>query len=709
MPQDQIAEILKFDPKRKEKKKPSEQDEIAEILKFDPKKIGGTYQPAPSPVPGGTSPVSTITGKPIEEYVPGEEPSANMWTLIKAGMVDDPEIQKKIYAEARGIPVNRYRVFNGEIIFRDEKGNWQRETGELPADLVKRFLTQTASHPSVSLGTLGAIAGAPGAVAGAIGGAGIRKGIGALAFGEEQTTAGNLLNLSIEGLLAAAGEGLGKVIGRIFARLKPGAHGPMKYAGREIAEGLLTREDHAKAEAIRAIAKRYDIELAPHQLYDKEGMTNIWSYLRKHPATADNIRTFEDALSDQSDKAIQTFIKELGGYEETPFVLGKKLQEAATNSIKSAKEVRRVAASPHYQKAFTDAPDVDIKPVIEYIDTELATAKGEIRTQLNRAKKILEKPDLPKVIGEGEEAILNYDTSLQGLHGSKIEFDRIIENARQDSLGNTVKRQYQKIKDLLIEQMDGASPEYAAARRSFKELSEPVEKLKQSVIGELDRLTKEGTIAKAPHKLLDLASMPDAQLLRTARKSFDEKLWKRTVGSYIRDVYEGLKVTEEGKVVNAVGKLHKRFFGSQKQREIMRAALDPQQYKAFEDLMTIFQRAAIGTRQQSMTAPYQAIAREFGEIPGSAIYRWGMFPRQQATSFVFGKWNDILISGRQADLIEALLSPNALKQIKKLKPLTPGSRRLIDGFAVYTTMISTKLGIEDIGKKIPGEQRKGQR
>ena len=141
----------------------------------------------------------------------------------------------------------------------------------------------------------------------------------------------------------------------------------------------------------------------------------------------------------------------------------------------------------------------------------------------------------------------------------------------------------------------------------------------------------------------------------------------------------------------------------------MRAAMAPKEYKAFEDLMTIFQRAAVGTARQSMTAPYQAIAREFGEIPGSVFYRWGMFPRQQASMWIFGKWNEILIAGRQAELIEVLVSPDALKQIRRLKPLTPGSRRLIDALAVYTTLISTKLGLEDIGKELPGERQESRR
>jgi len=694
-----IKEVLKFDPGRKQTP-PVDDSVIKEVLKFDPGRIGGTYQPKPSPFPGGTGPISTITGKPETIYVPGEDPGANMATLAKVGYVDDPKKKIEIFAKARGIPISEYRTFNGEIIFRNSQGRWQKEVGEMPISALKKGVVQTLTNPAIIGGVVGAVGGPKTALLGAMGGEGIRKAVGAAAFGEEQTTAGNILDMATEGVLAGAGEIGGKGIRAIMGRFKMGPRKVIKYAGHEIIEGALKPQDHAKAEVVRAIARSHGIDLAPHQLYDKEGMTNIWMYLRKHPVTSDKIRAFEDQLANQSDEAIQKFIRDMGGFEETPFIVGEKLQKMASKSIESAKTIRRNLASPLYQKAFKAEATVDIKPVIEYIDVELATAKGEVRNQLLKAKNILEKPDLPK----GTKPELSWDTSLQGLHGSKVEFDRIIKNAQKDSLGNTIKRHYQKIQNTLLEQMDAASPDYAAARQRFAELSEPVDALKQSVLGELDRLMKEGAIAKAPGKLLDLTNMPDAELLKKAKATIepqDPEAWRNMVGSYIRDVYEGLRVTEEGKVVNAVGKLHKKLFGSQKQREIMQAAMSPDEYKNLESLMTVFQRAAIGTRSQSMTQPFRMIEEQFGKIPGSKAYRFGMFPRQATVESLFGKWNDVLVSGRQRELLKALTSKDAVEQIKKLKPLTPGSKKLIDGLSVYTTMISTKIGLEDIGEELP--------
>ena len=256
--------------------------------------------------------------------------------------------------------------------------------------------------------------------------------------------------------------------------------------------------------------------------------------------------------------------------------------------------------------------------------------------------------------------------------------------------------------------MDQSSPGYAAARQRYAELSQPVEALKKSVIGELDKMTKESVIAKSPHKLLDLSSMPDAKLLKVARQSIepqDPRLWKQMVGGYIRDTYEGLKVTQgEGRIYNPAGKLYQKLFGSSKQREIMRAALNNEEYTALSDLMTVFQRASVGTGRQSMTAPFQQIEQQIVSPMQGRLYQFARSPKNTAVDWVFGRWNDILMSGRQGALLDVITSPDAIEQIKRLKPLSPGSKQLIEGLATYTALIAPKIGLEDIGSTLPGER-----
>ena len=863
----EVDEVLKFDP-GPNFKRPSQDDIVNEVLKFDPMRpkeeatpppVGGTFQPKPSPFPGGTGPISTITGKPETRFVSGEEPGAEFVPMMKAGFVDDPYIKAKIFSEARGVPISRYRVNSkGNIEFKDNKGSWQREVSELPIHQVKQILANIIAHPSTTLGTMGAImGGAGGAIIGAMGGETLRKGIAAGVYGEKQTAFGNLVDVGMEGLFALGGELAGKIFTGGINKFLTRKIKPLQLAGQEVREQLLSPQDHAKALWIQRLADQHNITLAPHQLYDKEGMMNVWKYLRKHPVTSDAVRTFEDNLAKQSDEAINGFIKEMGGFKKTPYTLGTRTQEVAEEIISEAIEKRSLAASPIYKEAFEKAPPVDIEPVIGFIDDKLEVAKGNIRTHLLKTKKILQEPDLPKKLMEPwdmtkEELIANppkgyayksgrgyaaqrgdkvtnisdsffelgvaekkalinhevghdlvrnfnknykdvfdplkkgmgkdaygqnremyenpfgfrenpeeiiadtytslfeknpyeaggkfdnlrkrvakiairegkpvppevlaeypelaketllpgtgtgkFDTSLEGLHSAKISIDDEIAKAEKARTGN-VAFNYREIKKMLLDQMDKASPEYAQARKTFASKSEPVNRLKESVIGELSQLKTDKTVSGVAAKLLYIKDMPDEILLKEAKAVIfkkDPDLWNEIIGSYIRDVYQNLRIAEEGgKVLNVPGKMYKALYGNPKQRGILEAAMSSDQFKSFESLMQVFQRASIGVGKESMTAPFQAIGETMGVIPGSKIYRYAMFPKQAIVETAFKKWNDILVAGRQTELIKALASPDVIKKLEAIKPLKPGSKKFIEAFSVFTALIVDKVEIPE--------------
>lgn len=710
---DEIDEILKFVPKSGGGQPKG--DEIDEILKFVPKStlpVGGTYQPKPSPVPGGTPPISTITGKPETEYVPRDEPGASFATSMKTGLVDDPGTKVRIYAEARGIPVTRYRNRQGNIEFLNGKGRWQREVSEIPLDMLKAGVAGAVTDPRTYTGTAGAMIGGPkGAVAGSMAGGLIRKVIGAAVYGEPQSGLQNLLDIGMDGIFALGGEamalpvkaGVNKYLGGAAAR-------KLRFAGSEIQRGMLTPADHAKALYVQRIASQHGITLAPHQIYDKEGMTNMWMYLRKHPLTSDAVRSFEDNLAGQTDDAINRFIKDMGGYGDTPYGIGTRLKDAAGRAVDASIETRRAAARPHYQAAFDENPMVDVRPVVDYLNTELQNAKGPVRDALLHAKKLLEKPDLPRktkatVEGGGEYDVpvarteVSYDTSLQGLHGTKMALDELVEKSRDGSLGNTTRRLYQNVKKLLLEQMDAASPAYKTAREQFAEKSDPVDRLMENVIGQLADLGKDKQIGQASRILLSPTNMPDAALLREARavvEAVDPALWKQTVGSYIRDVYENLLTTEEGKVFNAAGKLQKQLFGSVKRRQLMEAAMSPQEFARFSELMQIFQRAGIGTSRQSMTQPFAMIEKEMLPKFGSKAYQFAKAPKDTIVDWAFGKWNDMLLAGRQDALLGALVQPDVVDQLRSIRRLTPGSKKMIESFGVLTALVADRVDAADI-------------
>jgi hypothetical protein len=658
--------------------------------------VGGTYE--------STGEISTIHGKPIKKFVGMEQPEAGFGTLMKSSFVDDPEIKKKIFAESRGIPESQYRTgAEGNIEFQTPSGGWQREVSELPLSKVKLVGAETVAHPGSYLAPAGVLVGPWGPPAGAAAGEVIRKGIGTLVYGEKRKPLSDLLDIGLQAGGALTGEAVGKALGYGVNRYLGRSAGALRKAGTEIVKAELTPQEHAQALVLQTIARSHGIELAPHQLYDKKGMTNIWQYLREHPATSDSVQVFEKNLAQNSNEAIEKFIQQMGGRQKTPYTLGKEVQGAAEGAIEAATKKRSRLAGRIYKKAFEENPEVDVKPIIDFIETEAGSAKGPIYDSLQAAKKLLMKPDLPKKSPAGQlvdefgnpltPATVSYDTSLQGLHHSKMALDDLIAGARQTGIGNTSKRNLVRIKEMLLKQMKEASPAYEAARIKFEKLSRPIDRFRESVIGEIADLGKDPAIAKIPQKLLSIGSMPDELLLREARQAIEKKnpeIWKQLVGEYIRDTYDHIKTTQEGKVFNIAGKLKQKLFGSPEQQRLMRAAMDPADYQNYSNLMLVFERAAIGTATQSKTAPFLAMDRALNPQFAAKTEELIAEPRRTAAKWLVKKMDDIMMHGEQGKIFDALRSPDVVRKLERMKRLSPRSQNFIDELSVLTALIGEK-------------------
>jgi hypothetical protein len=795
----EIEEALKFDPGPAVKS--TRDDEIEQALKFDPGPVGGTFQPKPSPFPGGAPPVSAITGKPETQFVPGSEPDARFTTMMKAGLVDDPVTKVKIFAEGRGIAIadiaKRYRIQDGKIEFKADDGKWQREVSDIPMAQVIQGGAQVLSHPSTYLATAGAALGPAGAVGGAIAGEEARRLIGKHVYGEPQEFTDRLITLTLEGTFALGGEMAGKLINGTINRFMTRKAKNLKFAGKEIKEGLLKPADHAKALYIKSLADQHGITLAPHQLYDKEGMTNVWKYLRKHPLTSDSVQEFEKTLEGQADDAIDGFIRKMGGYKDTPKALGDKLKLQASHAIEGAEDARAATAKPYYEAAFDKTPTIDTERLMKELDLNkqsiARTSDLDIPDVKTMVKEIDKAPDAPptiKIKGEDEAGYASRiskdyqritgkevpmtkselgTANIEGFKKRNEEIEKILKSGKPEAgiyaptksvtvdisdataeidrlLSETVKgdpsytalrrlklmldaaagdprkldrikrsgidnvltktktnrtltREMTLVKKQLTDAMDAQIPDYSAARGIYGKwgMAPPIDRLKESVIGQLADMEGDKALSQSVKKLFSATNMPDHTVLREARKVIvaqDPDLWRESVGAYIRDIYQDLIVTEEGKVANAVGKLQKRLLGSKRQKMIMQEAFGgakSKDYKTFESLMTVFQRAAIGASKESMTAPFQQIEKELAGEMGSGVYKAFSTPKQFAVDKAFGWWNDALLQGRQGALLDALTAPNVQTKISKLKQLTPRGRRFWETFSVMATMVSSKM------------------
>ena len=725
--------------------------------------------------------------------------------MIQTTFVDDPVSKAKIYAKARGIPIpeiaTRYRLTqDNDIEFRTNEGQWQRETPEIFSGMSAEMVANIVGHPSTYLGTAGAaVAGPKGAVLGAMGGEAARKAIGRFAYDEPQTIAGNLIDIGLEGLLALGGEFVGKVINSSVNRYLT-RKGPriLKRAGAEIHGGQLQPADHARAEYLKQLAEKHGITLLPHQLYDKANMTDMWIYLRKHPLTANAIQKFDDALENETHRAIEGYIGQMGGYAEESFAMGTKLKSAATDAIKDVEEARKAAARPYYEAAKDETPIADIdrlkqelrfneekiakggpakqpdvKTMVSEIqasgsavptmqingedkkayasriakdyqriigkDIPMVAPKGgpdidQIRRRNEQIKSIIagaeppddffplptRKPqaDVPEAIAEidrlmaetvpddpSHKALKKIKTMITDAQGSVRKLDRIKRSAmdsvlRKEKADPTLKYELQRVKDALTTSIDIQFPDYEAARGIYGKygMAQPIEDLKLSVIGVLSQLEKVGDIENAVAKIFGAGKkVPSYEGIIRARKAImdqDPELWRRAVAHHIREMHGAAQYAQSGEIINHAGKMHQSLFGSRNKQRAMAAAFggeNTREYKTFKGMMEVLQRAATGKTGQSITHFAGEIKENITPRMGSKMYQFLSRPKQYVIDATFAWWNDMLMRGRQEDLLKALIDPQIQAKIAQIKPLKPRSKRFIEGLATATALIATKI------------------
>ena len=330
---------------------------------------------------------------------------ASFLTQLKTGLVDDPQTQMKIYAATRFPDLSeeerlkRYGIHEGEIVYLGDDDKVYRETPDTYWEKAKRFTAQEGAHlPSYLLGVLGFSAGGIGGAAiGAGAGEMIRKEIAGRVYEEPQTPAELGKSVTLEAALGAGGEIAGRVAGRAIGRIGRKRGGRLAVeAGRD-----LTKIDLGKVEVIRKRAKRYGIDLLPPQTTESQELINKFTLLGDLERSADFIREAKKLQVRQIDDAVYHFLDEIAP-AVSPYKAGKQAVEAARAGIRRPVNIRRAKAAPIYKKAFQEAPDVNIESVITHIDEKLKTAKGDVRSHLQRAKELLMKPD----VEEGARALV---------------------------------------------------------------------------------------------------------------------------------------------------------------------------------------------------------------------------------------------------------------------------------------------------------------
>lgn len=690
----------------KQQKKPFTEDRVLKLL------TGEGLKMIQSPIPGEkgktrllqtseqpTGAIDVRSGKPIMKPVSIKEKTADFGTLVKTGLVDDPQTKINILAKDRGISPQRYGIIDGEIVYLGDDGVLYYETRQTRLGKLKREIAEAIPHaPEIAL-SAALVPQGPGAVAiGAAGGAGIRKLIGSLAFKEPQTTLGNIKEMGIAAGTAYLGEKAGAGAVRLIDVSK-GRKGVrlIKAAGQG-----RKRIDPVAMRRIEDLGEKHGIHLFSPQTTGSHELIARFNLLGDTPVTADKVGQAKLKQYAEIDQAIGKWLKSFAPAKTTPESAGQMAVEAAQKGIKSAITIRQNKARPLYEKAFESGKRVDIKPVINFINTELKTAKGNIRASLIKAKKILEIPDLPKkqkagvILNEKGKPIIKpekkYDTSLKGLNDAKIALDDEITKAMKARTGN-VAHNYKEVKKRLLKEMDKVSPdEYAKARKIYSSKSDVVTQL-TSKKGKIGRLAKlEGDDIEKASKMIFSPTASSPEIIKKAKpvivKHGGKKAWNALIQVHSKQAFDDVLKTQ---TKNIGGQLRKRLFGNPNQRRILKAAMSPTQYRNFDDFMKVLERTGLTAGKESTTAPRLVSLTEMQE---EALGLRGKILR--ATAYPLFTWKRILVDFRaklktekyQNQLIDAMTSKLAARQLQNMLQLKPKSQTLIKRLGVFLTNVS---------------------
>jgi hypothetical protein len=590
--------------------------------------------------------------------------------MMKGAFVDDPETKRKIYAEGlfpdlppeEGMKGIGYE--GGEMTFYDPSKSplgmrrQYAKPGGLSGFLKSFSAEQPAYLPHEIMGTVGALGGPWTAGLGVAGGEGIRKSIGALAFDEPQTVTGNVASMGASGLLGG------------YLPAKAG-----QFIGKRLQRGVvrdIDRLDPAGFSKTSELSKRFDIPLTVAEKTNLPSLKGYQTALNNISDSADDLAKFYQMRGDKVDIAVSKALNKISRVDsvEDAADLAKK---AALGAKARIKEEMKQKARPLYESAYQSGP-VDITDVVKTIDDDIARYPkgGKIARGLEKAKRFMLK--------ETDDGMVPND-SLESLDYAKQEIDDLIESAKRTGNNRLVARLTQN-KNGLSARMDEVSPDYAAARKIWTEGSDALEKIDSTAVKIIANLPEEKYQTAAARMFNPKTTGPNAiAKAKSIIAKENPEAWDALVRGYIESAWD-----DAGRATTSKGATFRRLiFGDAKKRASLKAAMSPEQFNSFSDLMDVLDATGRVKQVGSDTAYKQEIIRELNEKWGAG---WNDVARPMG--WIRENLSRARIGKNAKQMAEILTTQDGVESIKLIKQLKPGSQERINALAVLLGIAATE-------------------
>lgn len=523
----------------------------------------------------------------------------------------------------------------------------------------------TAPMAATGVGLLGTMASASG---GAVAGELIRQKIGDYLLGEASTNELNVPKVLYEGAQSGLGQGVGAGFGAWVSR----------HAVPDIG-----RYSATQANRLMDQADNIGVRLTPAEATGLESLVAEQKRLMGVPQSANILKDFTRQRNAEVYDAYSSFLNRLGQPRDAA-ALARHGADVAEDIYGAAQRLRTGAVQPFYQQAEREIPHVDPSSALQYIQQELPAAKGSIRRALETAQSYLmrESPDGPVP-----------DTTFRGLDNAKKAIDALLRNPRMleaQGIDRSAVGALQEVRGRLVSAIDSAAGSSGAYQQGRQVYGQLTENLVQPQREALDPLLSIGRRQTTPGGSTNVTGVAQALLdptrrspeqIRRARQLIaarDPDLWNSFVRQFMQEeTANSLRAMASGEMRNVGGNISKAL-GSEPMTANLRAALTPQQFREFSDIMDVFRSTARAIDANSDTAFKQEMIKRAKNAAGGGVARLvrNLNPAKaiENTADWFAERN----YERQAEAIARIITSGdrqAIMRLRQLRQLEPGDWR----------------------------------
>ena len=180
-------------------------------------------------------------------------------------------------------------------------------------------------------------------------------------------------------------------------------------------------------------------------------------------------------------------------------------------------------------------------------------------------------------------------------------------------------------------------------------------------------------------------------------KNQNPAAWDEAMRVHLQDLFESTKQSATGDITNTGGHFYKKVWGNTRQKKILEAAMDKNQFQNLSDFMTVLKRSGLILGKESATATRQAMMEEMQGPSLSRVVRVISRPLVTKEKIFGDQLLQSVLYKNAKQLAEVMTSEKAAVQLKKMMKLPPTVKKVLPQFTTFLTMVS-KGSFSDYGK-----------